>query len=271
MEGRGRVVVGVVLPRVLGEGRGGGGGEEQLGEGGEGEGGVGEGVGEVEVGEGVVCEVWGEGGVGWRGGVGVVCRGEEQDAEVVEGDAVRAEEGEVRDQGHAHVGRQLVEEVVVVLALKVPVEGKLLEDHVHQAPRLREALARKGPVVAASELVVLLHLAQRGRAGGGRQPAARGRRPGGATVMATGAEGRGFRELQDAADGGWQGRGEVSGTREGGAGGAGAAQVGQELVDAAGLGGVVCRASSARGDTAGGREGLAGPTVHKGVHEMGAW
>lgn len=93
------------------------------------------------MGEGVVGEVWGEGGVGWGGGVGVVYRGEEQDAEVVERHAVRAEEGEVGDQGHAHVRGQLVEEVVVVLALELPVEGKLLEDHVHQAARLREALA----------------------------------------------------------------------------------------------------------------------------------
>lgn len=233
---------------------------------------MGEGVGEVEVGKGVVCDVGGEGGGGWVGGVGVrggvVYRGEEQDAEVIEGHAVGAEEGEVGDQGHAHVRRQVVEEVVVVLALELPVEGKLLEQHVHQAARLREALAGERAVVAAPELVVLLHLAERGGAGGGRQPAARGRRAGGATVMATGAEGRGFRELQDAADGGREGRREVGGALEGGARGAGAAQVGEELVDAAGLREVVCRASSARRDTA---RGVAGPTVHKGVHGMGAW
>lgn len=84
--------------------------------------------------------------------------------------------------------------------------------------------------------------------------------------MATGAERRGLRKLQDAADGGRQGWREVGRALEGGAGGAGAAQVGQKLVDAAGLGGVVCRASSARRDTAGGEEAR-GPNRPQG----GAW
>jgi hypothetical protein len=89
--------------------------------------------------------------------------------------------------------------------------------------------------------------------------------------MATAAEGRGLGKLQDAADGGREGRRKISGEVDGSAGGAGAAQVGEELVYAAALGGVVWRASSARRDTAGGEEALAGPTVHKGLHGMGAW